>query len=135
MEENALLLFDGVCNLCNGFVRFVHKRDKVNQFRFLSLQSSQAESVLANYNYDSKPMNSFLLLHNGTLYEKSSAALQVAKLLGFPYRVASVCFIVPKGIRDAVYTFVAQNRYKWFGKSKEVCEYDPEFTKKMQWNP
>lgn len=130
--KHSLILFDGVCNLCNGAVNFVYKRDKKDQFRYKSLQSDLAEEILAEHNYKGD-MDSFVLLHEGKLYSKSSAALMVGKLLGFPYSLAFVFMIVPKFIRNTVYDFIASNRYKWFGKRDESCEYDPEFSKKTQW--
>lgn len=133
-EVKSLVMFDGVCNLCNNTVRFIFKRDKQDRFRYLSLQSQQAQEILAQYNYFETDLKSFILIDNDTLYTKSSAALHVARRLGFPYSLATVFFIVPKRIRNAVYDFVAKNRYKWFGEQKEVCEYNPDFQEKMTWN-
>lgn len=127
-------MFDGVCNLCNNTVRFIFKRDKQDQFRFLSLQSTQAQEILKQHNYYETNLKSFVLINRGQLYTKSSAALKVAQILGFPYSLASVFFLVPTFIRNRVYDFVAKNRYKWFGKEKEVCEFNPDFQEKMIWN-
>ena len=134
-SDKILVLFDGVCNLCNGAVRFIYHRDKNDTFRYLSLQSDEAKQALQpfGYNFEENNLNSFVVLKDGELYTKSSAALQVAASLGFPYNLAGIFTIVPKVIRDGVYNAVARNRYKWFGKRDEVCEFDPEFESKNQW--
>ena len=130
--KHSIVLFDGICNLCHNTVRFIYKRDKSDQFRYQSLQSAQAKQALANFNYEDE-LSSFVLIHNNKLYTKSSAALKMAQLLGFPYSLMGLFWVVPKPIRNAVYSFVAANRYKWFGQQNEVCEFSPEFQSKTKW--
>ncbi len=115
-----VILFDGVCNLCTGVVKFVIKRDKGNVFRFASLQSAFGQAVLQKFNLTTTSFNSFILLKQGKIYTKSTGALMVAKQLngGWPYLYFLI--VVPVFIRNAVYNFIADNRYKWFGK-KESC--------------
>ena len=120
MTENAVIFFDGVCNLCNGAVQFVIKRDKNNYFRFAALQSDFAKSTLSNFSLKVKQGDSFILLENDKVYEQSTAALRVAKKLGGLWPLLYAFIIVPPFIRNAVYKLIARNRYRWFGK-QESC--------------
>lgn len=129
-QEKDILLFDGVCNLCNGFIRFLHHRDSKDQFRYVSLQSEKAKQLLSEFEYSDDELKTFVFIQNGRLFTKSTAALNVLKKIGLPYSIASVFKIVPKFIRNSVYDFIAKNRYKWFGKQDEVCEFDPNFNAK-----
>lgn len=133
-SAKCLVLFDGVCNLCNNTVRFIFKRDKKDRFRYLSLQDSRAKMILSSHNYVDPNLKSFVLIKGDSLYTKSTAALMVAKELGFPYAMASIFFIIPVYLRNKAYDFVAKNRYKWFGEEKTVCEFNPDFQEKMTWN-
>jgi len=115
-----VILFDGVCNLCNGFVQFVIARDPQGRFRFASLQSKAAAALL-NGQVQSGPLpDSVLLAEDGRIYTRSTAALRVARGLGFPWNLSYGFVMVPKPLRDAVYDWVARNRYAWFGK-RDVC--------------
>ena len=115
-----VILFDGVCNLCNGFVQFVIARDPQGRFRFASLQSKAAAALL-NGQMQSGPLpDSVLLAEDGRIYTRSTAALRVARGLGFPWNLSYGLVMVPKPLRDAVYDWVARNRYAWFGK-RDVC--------------
>ena len=120
MDEKPIILFDGVCNFCNGNVNFLIRQDKKNVFRFAALQSQTAQKLLAQYKKQKKGFESFVLMQDGKAYEKSSAALKVLKKLPWYWKWAQVFWIVPKFIRDGVYDVIARNRYKWFGK-KEEC--------------
>lgn len=119
-NENKIILFDGVCNLCNGAVTFVIKRDKKDYFKFATLQSEIADKLLAAYPVENKKMDSIVLIDDGNKYTKSSAALRIAKYLSGGYPLLYVFMIIPKFIRDWVYSIIAKNRYTWFGK-KEAC--------------
>ncbi len=129
-KAKDILFFDGICNLCNFTIRFVHKRDKKSQFLFESLQSDEAQQVLSPFGIDGNELTSLVLVKDNQAYTKSSAALMVAGELGFPYTLLKALMLIPKSIRDFVYDFIAKNRYKWFGKT-DYCEYDPNFKKKM----
>ena len=120
MVEKPVILFDGVCNLCNSAVQFVIKRDKEEIFHFSSLQSEFGQKTLSENNLDTKNLSSFILKQGNKVYFKSTAALNVAKLLGGWIALFWVFIIIPKPIRDTVYQWVANNRYRWFGK-KEEC--------------
>lgn len=120
-DNKKLILFDGVCNLCNSSVQYVIKHDKKDIFRFAALQSSVGEQIIEKFKIDTKKTDSILLYTpNKNIVYKSTAALQIAYKLGFPQNILSVFLIVPVFIRNWVYDFIAKNRYKWFGK-KEAC--------------
>lgn len=118
--DHPVILFDGICNLCNNAVQFVLKHDKKKLFRFASLQSDFGKSILIKYGLPTDNFNSFVLILNGKAYTKSTAALSVAKMLSGPIKVLYGFIIVPAFIRNGVYNVIARNRYKWFGK-KESC--------------
>jgi predicted DCC family thiol-disulfide oxidoreductase YuxK len=118
------ILFDGVCNLCNGFVQFVIRHDPRGRFRFTALQSEAGRALLAAHGVApatlSADPDSVLLLSNGRLYSHSTAVLRIARGLGGAWRLAAVGEVLPQGFRDAVYRFIARNRYRWFGR-QESC--------------
>lgn len=129
MKAHSVILFDGVCNLCNTVVQFVIKRDRKNIFRFAPLQSEQANQLL---NGNLKPtMNSFILLDDNVLYTKSTAALRVCRRLGGLWRLMYGFIIVPKAVRDAVYDWIAANRYRWFGRKTECMVPTPDLRSKF----
>ncbi len=119
-QDHPVILFDGVCNLCNASVQYVIKHDRKKLFRFASLQSSFGQKVLEQNNLPADLFNSFILFENNIIYNRSTAALMVAKRLSGFMKLLYGFIIIPKFIRDAVYNFIARNRYKWFGK-KEAC--------------
>lgn len=118
--DHPIILFDGVCNLCEGFVTAVIERDPDAQFRFAPLQSSVADSLLEPWDIDPDGLESVVLIDNGRLYRKSDAVIQVARRLGFPHSLLGPTRILPRILRDFVYDFVADRRYGWFGK-KDQC--------------
>lgn len=120
MTDKKIILFDGVCNLCNGAVLFVIKRDPNDLFRFAALQSEKGQVLAQQYSIDTAKVDSIILIENGKSYTKSSAALRIARHLKSGYRVLSVFLIIPAVIRNWVYDFVARNRYRWYGK-KDQC--------------
>lgn len=118
--EHPVLLFDGVCNLCSSSVQFVIERDPEGKFRFASLQSEEAKSLLNQHQAYSEDLDSVVLVKNDKVYTRSSAALQVLKTMGGAWSLLYGLIIVPKPVRDFIYDWVARNRYKWFGK-KDAC--------------
>lgn len=116
----AIILFDGVCNFCNTSVNFVIKHDKKDRFRFATLQSATGKKILEKFQEDTAVTDSVILIENSGLYKRSTAILRIAKRLGGVYLLLYGFIIVPRFLRDAVYNFIAQNRYKWFGK-KDNC--------------
>lgn len=113
------ILFDGVCNLCNAFVRFVIARDPAARFRFGALSSDSAARVLREAGVTAPP-DSLVLVENGAVYFRSDAALRIARRLTLPWRLAYGLVVVPRFIRDGVYDFIAARRYHWFGR-RDVC--------------
>ncbi|MFK7782911.1 thiol-disulfide oxidoreductase DCC family protein [Psychroserpens sp.] len=131
-KDKQLILFDGVCNLCNSSVLYVIKHDKTNRFMFAPLQSQAGKQVIDKYNIDPSKIDSILLYSNAKgLSIKSSAALHIAKQLGFPRNLMAVFFIIPTFIRNWVYDFVARNRYSWYGKKDACMIPTPELTSKF----
>ena len=119
-KTNPILLFDGVCNLCNGAVQFVIKFDSKNTLRFTALQSDTGQQILEHFNLPKEDIFSVILVENGKVYVRSSAALRMYKNMGGFWSLMYLFIIIPRPVRDAVYNFIAKNRYKWFGK-KESC--------------
>ncbi len=116
----AIVLFDGVCNLCNGAINFILKRDPAGNFAFASLQSEAGQEVLTNYGLSTQNFNTVILVQDGKVYKKSRAALQIAGKLEGGWKLLQVFKVVPAFISDAVYSFIAQNRYRFFGK-RDAC--------------
>lgn len=130
-EEKKLILFDGVCNLCNGSVNYIIDRDKKDVFRFASLQSDKGQEVMDKFKLPKGEFKSFLLLDGEKLYMRSTAALQVARYMPGAYKLLYGFIIVPKFIRDFVYNVIATNRYKWFGQSESCRIPTPELKAKF----
>ena len=115
-EASAVIFFDGVCNLCNASVRFVIARDPRRYFRFASLQSDAALRILPGRGHDPALLSSVVLLEGGRLYERSTAALRIARHLRGPWPALSLLLVIPRPLRDFAYDRVANNRYRWFGR-------------------
>jgi len=126
LPKKPIILFDGVCNLCNGVVQFVIKHDAKKIFLFASLQSETGQAILKKHNLSTENFTSFILADGNKLYIKSSAALNIAKKLGGIFSLFYAFIIVPPFIRNAVYSWVANNRYKWFGKQESCWLPTPE---------
>jgi len=114
--DHSIVLFDGVCNLCNGFVQFILPRDRTGRFRCASLQSEAARRLLKG----DAPEETIVLIEEGKTYLKSAAALRIARRLRFPWPLLYAFVVVPRGLRDMVYDWVARHRYCWFGK-RDAC--------------
>ena len=119
-NKHKIILFDGVCNLCNASVNFVIKRDKNDIFRFAALQSVFGKELALKFSIDPNETDSIILIDVDKCYVKSTAALHIAKSLSGGYPLLFGFMIVPNFIRNWIYDFVAKNRYKWYGK-KESC--------------
>jgi len=120
LYPNHLLIFDGVCVLCNRTVQFILKHDKTRKFRYTTRQSEFANKLLSNYSPEYEQTDSVLYLRYEKLLTKSSAAIEIARTLGGIWKLWIVFYVFPKFFRDFLYDFIARNRYKWFGK-KEYC--------------
>ena len=127
LPNKHIVLFDGVCNLCNSSVDFILKHDKNERFYFASLQSEFGQSLLNHFDRDTKDFDTFLYYNadKKQLFDRSTAALYVLPKLDKWYlKLMKVAFIFPRFIRDGIYNLVSKNRYKWFGK-KETCALTP----------
>jgi predicted DCC family thiol-disulfide oxidoreductase YuxK len=129
--DNPVILFDGVCNLCNGAINFVLRHDKKGIFRFASLQSDAGQRLLTANGIDASELNSFFLVEKGKVYKKSAAALRVINYFAWYWKELQILRIVPYFLRDAIYDFVAANRYKWFGKSDQCMVPTPDLQKRF----
>ncbi len=121
----ALVLFDGVCNLCNGAVNFIIDHDPEGHFRFAPLQSEAAQARLADTDRDGD-LSTIVLVEDGAAYVRSTAALRIARRLTAPWPLLYLFIVVPRPLRDAVYKWIAHNRYDWFGKRDECRLPTPE---------
>lgn len=119
-DERLIVLFDGVCNLCSGFVQFVAPRDPERRFAFASLQSNVADELLADHDVDPDALESIVLLDGEDAYVKSDAILRIGYHLGGIYRLGWPLRVLPRRFRNWWYDFVANRRYRWFGK-KDRC--------------
>jgi predicted DCC family thiol-disulfide oxidoreductase YuxK len=119
-----VILFDGVCNLCNWWVRFILKHDNNKVFKFASLQSKYGTELLAHYNLPSSPLESVLLYDGKELYSHSDAIIRISSKLSSIYKVGIVLKFLPRFIRDPLYRIAAKSRYSIFGKRKECMVPD-----------
>jgi predicted DCC family thiol-disulfide oxidoreductase YuxK len=124
--DHPIIFFDGVCNLCNSSVNFIIDRDPRAIFRFASLQSVAARELLKDSDFNPEELDSILLFKEGRVYSKSDAALEISSDLPFPWSLLRFFKILPKIIRDSIYTWIANNRYNWFGKSESCRLPTPE---------
>lgn len=123
---HPVILFDGVCNLCNASVLFIIARDPHARFRFASLQSAFGQEQLLKFGLSVSELNSVMLIRNGVLYQKSNAALEIARHLRGLWPILYAFKIIPRFIRNAVYDWIARNRYRWYGKKDECMIPTPE---------
>jgi predicted DCC family thiol-disulfide oxidoreductase YuxK len=119
-SPHPILLFDGVCNLCNGSVQLIIRRDPGARFRFASLQSEAGQRYLDELRIDRESVDSVVLIEGDRWYKEGDAALRIARHLGGPWRALGIFRLVPRPLRDRLYRFVARHRYRWFGK-REAC--------------
>jgi predicted DCC family thiol-disulfide oxidoreductase YuxK len=120
-KGKKIILFDGVCNLCEASVQFVIKYDKKDLFRFVALQSDLGKELIKHIGLDIKNIDSVILYEPGIAYNyKSTAALEIAKNLGGFFHLGTIFRLIPNGLRNLLYDYVARKRYQWYGK-KESC--------------
>jgi predicted DCC family thiol-disulfide oxidoreductase YuxK len=120
LEQKPIILFDGICNLCNSSVQKVIKNDPGGKFMFASLQSEPGQELLRKYQLPRNDFNSFVLIMHDRPFTRSSAALLVARQMKGLWKLLYGFMIIPKFLRDGVYNLIANNRYKWFGK-QDTC--------------
>lgn len=136
VEPQAIILFDGVCNLCNGFVNFVIDHDPDGYFRFAALQTDAADALLGREAHAPPPeddgvLPSVVLLEGGRTYRKSTAALRIVRRFTGLWPLLAVLFLVPTPFRDAAYDWFARNRYDWFGKRDRCRVPTPELQERF----
>ena len=118
--EKLIVLFDGVCNFCNGWVQLILRNDKKDEFLFAALQSDAGKRLLSDSNLSSPPPESVIVIEKGKYHFHSSAALRISSRMGGLWKLMVVFYILPRPIRDGLYSIIARNRYKWFGR-KDTC--------------
>lgn len=119
-KPKAIILFDGVCNFCNSTINLVISHDPHAYFHFASLQSPTGQTLLEKYNLSTEQFDTFILIENDQVYQRSTAALKVARRLSGWLPTLHRLIVVPRSLRDMVYNVIAQNRYRMFGKS-DAC--------------
>ena len=131
-ENKKIVLFDGVCNLCDDAVQRIIKHDKKDIFRFASLQSDFGKELVAERGLDPEELDSIILIDPGVAYyKKSTAALEISRDLSGGYSLLKNFLFIPESLRDGVYDFIANNRYKWFGKKDQCMIPTPELKAKF----
>ncbi len=131
-ENKKIILFDGVCNLCNEAVRKAIKYDRQDIFLYTSLQSNTGKQIISHLNIDISKIDSIILFEPNIAYHiKSSAAIKIMETFGGFWNLSKLGWIFPKIFRDAVYSFIAKNRYRWFGKKNECMIPTPELQAKF----
>lgn len=133
LKDKQLILFDGVCNLCDASVQYIIKHDKRDVFRYTALQSEVGQEIIKKFKIDSTKTDSLLLYTSDTnnISIKSSAALKIASQLGFPINLMTIFLVVPAFIRNWIYDYIAKNRYKWYGKKENCMIPTPELKSKF----
>lgn len=131
-NQHKIILFDGVCNLCNGAIQFMIKHDQKDTFRYAALQSDIGKKLVEERNIDTEKVDSIILIVPGVAYyDKSDAALEIGKHLKGYRTISSILYLIPSGIRNIVYDFIARNRYKWYGKKDNCMIPTPELKAKF----
>jgi predicted DCC family thiol-disulfide oxidoreductase YuxK len=121
LQDRNIILFDGICNLCNASVRFIIEHERKPEFLFASIQSDAGKQLLERHDLPPDDLQSVILIENGNIWFESIAVLKIGQTLRFPWSfLCHASFIVPKFFRDWVYKLIARNRYHWFGK-RDIC--------------
>jgi len=128
--EGPVVLFDGVCTLCNRTVDFIMRHDRARRFRYGSLQSERGRELLEQFNLSGDSLDSIVVIDESRVYRKSEAALHIARSLDAPWRFVTVLRVLPRGLRDRVYDWIARHRYAWFGK-RDTCRIPTEAEKQL----
>lgn len=119
-DDRAVIVFDGMCVMCSSFMRFALRHDSRHRFNFLPAQSPTGEALFAHYGLKTEDFESVLLIENGELRLKWDASLAIFEALGWPWKIAILGRILPKFLANPLYSFIARNRFKWFGR-RDVC--------------
>lgn len=126
LNDGPVVLFDGVCSLCNSLVRFIYSRDPNANLRFANLQSEYAQHVLRKFNRPSDNLDTLILIEGEDIHTYSTGSLRIVRYFRFPWSLFRVLLILPRFFRDAVYKMVALNRYRWFGQLQACPLPTPE---------
>jgi len=129
--KSPVLLFDGVCNLCNASVQWVLKRDRKGIFRFAALQSEAGRALLRQSGLSSENFDTVVLVDGDRVFTRSDAALEIVRRIGGPWSLLGIFRIVPRPLRNAVYDWVARYRYRWFGKTQSCMIPQPEWANRF----
>lgn len=129
--DHPVLLFDGTCNLCNGLIQFLIPRDPQAKLRFAPLQSDLGTRVREATGLSTDDLETVVLVDDGKAYTKSDAAIKVAEHLGGIYRLLSLGRVLPRGVRDRLYDFIAANRYDWFGQKDQCMVPDDDISNRF----
>lgn len=119
-NQNPIILFDGVCNLCNGAVNFIIDRDPDAHFRLATLQSTVGQELLEKHNLRIQDFDTIVLVEGDNIYSQSTAALRIARKLSGAWPLFYAFIAIPSPLRDMIYSWISRNRYRWFGK-QETC--------------
>lgn len=131
-SPSAIILFDGVCNLCNGFVQFIIRHDTAGRYRFTSLQSEAGQKLLATYGVTvAATPETVLLAKEGRLYSHSTAVLHILRGFGGFWQLLYIGILLPQTLRDSLYRYVAQHRYQWFGQQDACMLPTPELAQRF----
>ncbi len=131
-NDKKIILFDGVCNLCNSSVQYVIQRDKKDEFRFVALQSELGQKIIKHIGITNSNIDSIVLYLPGiAYYYKSSAVIEIAKSLQGFFNYGMLFRLLPNALRDVVYDYIARNRYKWYGKKESCMIPTPELKSKF----
>lgn len=131
-SPSAIILFDGVCNLCNGFVQFIIRHDTAGRYRFTSLQSEAGQKLLATYGVTvAATPETVILAKEGRLYSHSTAVLRILRGLGGFWQLLYIGILLPQTLRDSLYRYVAQHRYQWFGQQDACMLPTPELAQRF----
>jgi len=128
ITKNPVILFDGVCNLCNSSVQFIIKRDPRSIFRFASIQSEAGRELLSANGEDPDTLDSVILVKDNRVYKRSAAALEIARKLSGGWPLFYVFRIIPSAVLDIFYNIIARNRYSWFGRKDQCMIPDPKLS-------
>lgn len=131
LPDGPVLLFDGVCKLCDASVRWVVARDRRRVFRFAALRSAAGAALLAAAGAHGGGLDSVVLVEGARVWTRSRAAIEVLRRLGFPWALAAVALVVPRVLRDGAYDLVARRRYAWFGRHEQCLLPTPELSERF----
>nr|WP_205516994.1 thiol-disulfide oxidoreductase DCC family protein [Paenibacillus sp. SYP-B3998] len=131
MDQGSIVLFDGVCNLCNSAVQFILRNDPRGRLHFASLQSPTGQELLQRHHLPTDHLGTFVLIEEGRIYTQSTAALRISRQLRGAWPLTYAAIVVPPVLRNAVYAFIARNRYHWFGQTEHCMLPKPEFKQRF----